>query len=235
MVGTAQLYGGKDPREIPVYTVGEAAHYLRLPRGTLLHWVDGQPYRAEDGSKKRRPRVIKPARLKPPTLSFWNLVEAFVLASIRRQHGVTMQKVRKALKFVESELAMERPLIHGNFETDGVDLFVREFGKILNVSRDGQLELKDMMVASLKRVDHDPQGLASKLFPWAREPNEPTEVELDPGLAFGKLVVRGTGIPTSVIADRLRSGDSLEHLARDYRLSMDQVSSALRWELPPGR
>jgi hypothetical protein len=29
------LYGGRDPRTVPRYAVGEAALYLRLPRATL--------------------------------------------------------------------------------------------------------------------------------------------------------------------------------------------------------
>lgn len=34
-------------------------------------------------------------------------------------------------------------------------------------------------------------------------------VKIDPRRAFGKLVVAGTGIPTVVIAERLRVGDTL--------------------------
>lgn len=45
------------------------------------------------------------------------------------------------------------------------------------------------------------------------------------------LSVAGTGIPTAIIADRLRAGDTLEHLARDSHLRLDQVGAALRWEL----
>jgi len=34
-----------------------------------------------------------------------------------------------------------------------------------------------------------------------------------------------------IIADRLRAGDTLVHLAKDYHLKLDQVGAALRWEL----
>lgn len=225
------IYGGADPRDVPAYTVRDAARYLHIPRGTLLHWVTGQRYAAADGSRRRRPGVIALALGRPPTLSFWNLVEAFVLASIRRQHGVPLQKVRKAIVYVEREMGLARPLIQGDFHTNGVDLFVSEFGKLVNASRDGQVEMREMLAASLKRIERDPQGLASRMFPWIRRPDEPVEVEIDPRRAFGRLVVRGTGVPTRVIAERLRAGDTLSHLADDYRLSMTQLESALRWEL----
>jgi len=226
------IYGGHDPRDVAAYTVGEAARYLHLPRGTLLHWVAGQPYRTPDGKPHRRQRVIQPASNKPPLLSFWNLVEAFVLSAIRRHHGVPLQKVRRAITFVQREMDLERPLIEKDFLTNGVDLFVSEYSRLINASRDGQVEMKDMLSASLERVERDPKGLATKLFPWSREPREPLEVEIDPRRAFGKLVVRGTGIPTRVIADRLLAGDTIEGLAFDYGLTMVQLSSALRWELP---
>lgn len=232
MSARPDIYGGKDPRDVATYTVGEAARYLHIPRGTLLHWVAGQPYRGSDGESHRRERVIRPAESKPPLLSFWNLVEAFVLAAIRRHHGVPLQKVRSAIKFVQRELDLDRPLIEKDFLTNGVDLFVREYGRLINASRDGQVEMKDMLSASLERIGRDPAGLASRLFPWSREPREPLEVEIDPRRAFGKLVVRGTGIPTRVIAERLRAGDSLAELADDYNLTFVQLTSALRWELP---
>jgi DNA-binding transcriptional regulator YiaG len=64
-----------DAREVAAYTVGEAAHYLGVPKSTLRSWFAGQRgFRA----------VIKPADAKALGLSFTNLVEAYVLTAIRR-------------------------------------------------------------------------------------------------------------------------------------------------------
>jgi hypothetical protein len=41
------LYGGKDPRDIPTYRVSEAARYLRIPIGTVRSWVAGRRYRTQ--------------------------------------------------------------------------------------------------------------------------------------------------------------------------------------------
>lgn len=142
-----------------------------------------------------------------------------------------LQRVRKALRFVERELDTARPLIEQDFMTDGLDVFVEYYGKLINASRAGQTEMRSLLEASLERVERDPKGLAERLFPWSREPGEPREVEIDPRRAFGKLVVAGTGIPAAVIADRLRAGDTLGHLAKDCNLKLEQVGAALRWEL----
>ncbi len=224
------LYGGKDPRSVPVYTVREAGHHLQVPTTTLKEWLAGHVYATKQG-RRRSPPVIVPARRAPLALSFWNLVEAHVLASIRRHHGVSLQKVRKALGFVQGELNLQRPLLEQEFETNGVDLFVRTYGKLINASADGQVEMRELLGAALKRIDRDPRGIAERLFPWSRDPREPRVVQIDPRRSFGRPVLMGTTIPTDVLAERFSAGESIEHLATDYRVAAPLIERALQWEL----
>jgi uncharacterized protein (DUF433 family) len=224
------LYGGLDPRNVPTYTVPQAGHHLHVPTTTLKEWLVGHVYRTQQGSK-RAPAVIVPARRAPVTLSFWNLVEAHVLASIRRHHGVPLQKVRKALRFVETELGLKRPLIEQDFATNGVDLFVNHYGRLINASAQGQVEIRESLEAALRRVERDPQGLAKRFFPWARNLGESRIVQIDPRRAFGRPVVVGTTIPTDVLAERFTAGEAIAHLADDYRLAPSVIESALRWEM----
>ena len=58
--------------------------------------------------------LIKPASRRPLTLSFYNLVELFVLASMRRAHNVSMPRVRKALSHVEKQLGREATAAGGD-------------------------------------------------------------------------------------------------------------------------
>jgi hypothetical protein len=106
-------------------TVARAGQIVRLSPSTLPLWACG------DGTHKA---LFKPALQSPTTLSFLNLVESFVLASIRRVHRVSMQRVRKALRFVADELEVDRPLVHARFRTDGVGLFVQHADRLLDVS-----------------------------------------------------------------------------------------------------
>src|SRR5437773_552036 len=78
---------------------------------------------------RRAPPVVHPAGADPIGLSFWNLVECSVLATIRKQHEISLQKVRRALTYVAKELGKQRPLIEQDFSTDGVHLFVERYGK----------------------------------------------------------------------------------------------------------
>ncbi len=46
-----------DPRLVPAYSVAEAAHYLRMPEGTLRSWVVGRLTPLLDSSKRSRPLI----------------------------------------------------------------------------------------------------------------------------------------------------------------------------------
>ena len=222
------LYGGKDPRTVPRYAVGEAALYLRLPRATLKTWVHGRV----DQNGRQAEAVIKlPAS--SGLLSFQNLVEAHVLGAIRRQHGVSLQRVRKALRFVQRKMQQPHPLITVEFQTDGVDLFVKELGRLINASGAGQTEIDEAIRKSLARIDRDEEGVASRLFPFVRgTEGEPKVILMDPKLSFGKPVIVETGIPVSVIVGRYRAGEDPNAIARDYSIPTDHVNDAIRTAIP---
>lgn len=174
--------------------------------------------------------LIKPALRAPLTLSFWNVVELFVLAAMRRRHRLSMRKVRRALDFVRKQLAVKRPLLTEQFLTDGVSLFVERYAQLIDVGAEGQLAFRRLLAESLRRIERDSDGLAIRLYPWLNEPSEPLWVQLDPRRAFGRLVLADTGVPTESIAQRFRAGDSVTLLMEDYHLSREQIETALRWE-----
>src|SRR5207237_7885244 len=131
-------------RLAPAYSVAEAAHYLRMHEATLRGWVAGRLYPAGGQTKRSRPLI----HLDDPRkqyLAFINLVEAHVLAAIRRRHGVKLPKVRKALDYVKRQFKIERPLIDQTFQTDGLDLFVERYGDLINASREGQRAMKEIL------------------------------------------------------------------------------------------
>jgi uncharacterized protein (DUF433 family) len=73
-----------------------------------------------------------------------------------------------------------------------------------------------------------------KLYPFTRtrRGDEPRVVVIDPEIAFGQPVLASTGIPTAIIAERLKAGESIDELASDYGRSRDEIIDAIRCELP---
>lgn len=53
-----------------------------------------------------------------------------------------------------------------------------------------------------------------------------------PCVAFGQVAIAGTGIPTSVLVERYRAGDSIDDLTIDYRCDYLSIEEAICCELP---
>jgi uncharacterized protein (DUF433 family) len=228
------LYSDRDPREIPAYGVQEAAHYLSIPLATLRSWVLGRYYQTVKGRTRFKPVISIPHSKRSPQLTFINLVEAHVLDAIRRRHNVPLPKVRKALDYLQTQFQSKHPLADQEFETDGLDLFVEKYGQLINISLEGQLTIKSIMRAYLRRIERDPSGLPLRLYPFVKEIRDgaaPKVVVIDPYVAFGKPVLVGTGIPTSLIAERYKTGESIDDLADDYGRKRLEIEEAIRCEL----
>lgn len=221
-----------DPRNLPTYVISEAAHYLGMPVSTLRSWVIGRPYSTDAGLQFFKP-IIELAGKQSALLSFMNLVEAHVLDAIRREHKVSLSKVRTALKFLRSKFPSPHPLADQRFETDGLDLFVESYGRLINVSSSGQLAMRDLLRAYLRRIDRDLSGVPLRLYPFTRscQWEQPKWVVIDPAISYGRPVLVGTGIPTAVIAERYKAGESIDDLVDDYGRERPEIEEAIRCEL----
>jgi uncharacterized protein (DUF433 family) len=233
MAEILNLYGNLDPRNIPTYSIKDTARYLRIPEGTIRSWTVGRKYPVLEGSKTFLP-LISVKKKQPLLLSFTNLIEIHILRAIRKHHQIELDKVRKALNYIEEQFNITHPLAHEQFRTDGVDLFIERYGSLINASQQGKIELKESFYHHLERIEPDDSGLAIKLYPFTRshEENNPRLVVIDSRIAFGRLVIAGTGIPTSILVERYHAGDSIETLADDYNCNPLVIQEAIRCELP---
>jgi len=232
-VPSANPYGDVDPREMSAYGVRDVAHYLNLPPSTLRSWVKGRAYKTKGGDKWFAALISPPEEGR---LSFVNLLEGHVLVALRRQRFVPMQQIRDALdSILNREPAVKHPLATRTFATIGKTLFVEEAGR--HVAHDGQTAFAEYLDLYLKRIEHDTDGMAERLYPFPRsfagKESAPCSVVIDARLAFGRPVLAGTRIPTSVIAQRLVTGESPEEIAEDYNREAGEILDAIRWELVP--
>lgn len=221
-----------DPREVPAYGLAEAAYYLGIPVATLRSWVLGRDYPVADGTKHFAP-IIEIADHKLKRLSFINLIEAHVLTALRREHAIHLPKVRKAVTYLRNQLQSRHPLADQQFETDGLNLFIKKYGQLINITQEGQLAMRSVLQSFLKRIKRDAQGMPAKLYLFTRrgEIGEPLAVVVDPTVSFGRPVLEGTGIPTAILAERFKAGDSPEVLADDYGRPKQEIEEAIRYEL----
>lgn len=219
-------------RRTPAYPFIEAAHYLNMPVSTLRSWCVGQNYRVAGEARRFEP-LIELDGERGEGLSFLNLVEAHVLAAIRRKYDIPLPKVREALAFMQAQMNTPRPLVEQSFQTDGVNLFVDELSSLVNVTREGQIEMKELLLAHLQRIDRDPAGLPIRLYPFTRTGTQEREapVQIDPTIAFGRPSLRGRAVPTAVLADRFKAGEPMTELASDFDVTVEVIEDAIRCEL----
>ena len=224
----ASVAGISDPREMPAYSIAEAAHYLRIPASTVRAWTSGTTT-GKDPNKKQFDPVITPPLPDKADLSFNNLAEIFVLRSLR-EFQVRLEHIREAIQSVREEKGYERPLIQEGFRTDGVHLFVDRLGELRDaVSR--QLLLPGMK-RCLSRIEWE-ESLASRLYPFTREDTTKSvgrPVVIDYRRSYGRPIVDRLGITTSIVYSRWQAGDSIPALAKDYRCTRREIEETVCYE-----
>lgn len=222
----------RDPRYLPTYTLSESSRYLLIPIATLRSWVVGRYYPVQSGKEFSRPTILAP-QTDPVLLSFVNLIEAHVLDAARREFHVALPKVRLAISYLRKRFNSSHPLAEQKIETDGRDLFIRSCGKLITASSGGQLAMPELIDSYLRRIEWDEQGLASRLYPFTRTSTlqQPKVVVIDPRVSFGRPVLAGTGIRTTIVAERYKAGESVEDLAKDYARERLDIEEAIRREL----
>ena len=219
-----------DLRDQPAYGLAEAARYLKLPTPTLRSWVAGRAYPKAKGIGHFRP-LIHPPLATPPTLSFWNLIEAHVLRSLRIEHAVTIKAVREALDYAERTLKIKRLLLSRDLRTDAGRLFLDKYGELIDLPASGQLAIRLAFEQHLKRVEWDEWKFPVRLYPFvSADTPTPRTIAIDPKIAFGRPVVARAGVSTAAITQRIDAREAAEEVAADYDLTVEEVEQAVLYE-----
>jgi uncharacterized protein (DUF433 family) len=221
------LYGGKDPRDIPAYSFREVGLSIGVPTSTVRAWCIGQ--------SNFKALLHLPAEVH--ALSFFNLIEMQVIAELRREYSVSMGRVRAALQFLADHVPVRHPLVEKELSvTPNQRVYIVHDGRYIDISSGGQWPLDAVVRNLLRRVTRGRKGIVS-FFPRVAVPqsvaidaDEYAPIAIDPEICFGRPVIAGTGIPTDVIADRHRGGDSVKEIAEDYDLAEDKIAAALTFE-----
>ncbi|HXR37294.1 MAG TPA: hypothetical protein VN754_15160, partial [Candidatus Binataceae bacterium] len=140
--------------ELPAYSLGDAASYVRVPYQTLRYWALGRDSVAP---------LIKLPACDPPALSFANLLECHVLNALRTKYELRINAVRRGLETLQRLCpGSNHPLLETALSTDKVDLFLEE--GMINLSRGGQRAIKEILHIYMQRIEWKLQG--PKFYPF---------------------------------------------------------------------
>ena len=209
----------------PNYTLQEAAMFARLPQSTLLYWTKG---------RKGAPPVIRVG----PLLSLVNLVEIHMVSMFRGQHGVSLQRVRRAIAQLAHEHPHDaHPLATRRFWTDGREILTeRVGGSFVSLNEPGQMTFGAAIDHYAKRVEWS-GGVPARLYPWTVNrilvpdtESQRRSVVVDPKVAFGRSVIAGTRVTTKAIKDLWDVGVPIDEIAEEFDVTTIQVQDAVRLE-----
>jgi uncharacterized protein (DUF433 family) len=214
----------------PNYSFSEASLYLKIPQPTLRSWFKGRTYPRTSGKNEG---YFKPLLKLPDKnhqlISFNNLIEAYVLRSLRVEHDVKIKAVRSALDYSQKQLKISRLLLSSALLTNAGELFLDRYGELINLTKSGQIMLREVFEEHLKRIEWNNSQIPIRLYPFIGY-DDNKEIVIDPLIRFGKPMIARKSISTSAIVERIDAGESIEFVADDYGLAPQEVRLAMRYE-----
>lgn len=89
MTPAKDLYCGRNPAELPAFTLAEAAAWLRVPASTVRAWTLGQTSGAGARSRRSQPVIEIAGRFQAGES----------IASLVDDHGVLREQVEEAIRY----------------------------------------------------------------------------------------------------------------------------------------
>ncbi len=112
-------------------------------------------------------------------------------------------------------------------------VYIVHEGRNIDISSGGQWPLDAVVRDLLRRVTRGRNGILT-FFPRVSVAKHGVDeffpIVVDPRVCFGRPLIAGTSIPTDVIADRRRGGESMKSIAEDYDLAQEKIAAALAFE-----
>ena len=206
-----------------IYEVPEAARYILAAR------MSSEVYRVSSRHLIRwvRRGLVLPSLAGIPgrqlLITFEDLVSVRIIAALRAA-GVSWPKIYRAETWLRQQTGKPRPFATELLWTERSDVFTEFRTMLITASRHGQLAM-DLVRDYLIPV----HGLTFKEHvASAWEPRE--SIMLDPLIQFGAPCIKDTRVPTRAVWGMIRAGDSVERVARSYRITEEEVRAAVSWD-----
>lgn len=207
-----------------IYEIPEAACYLRvslrlttplnMSSPKLIYWVRRGLTLPELANIPGRELLI----------TFEDLISMRIIAALRAA-GVSFRKIYRAERWLRQVTGYPRPFATELLWTERSDVFTEFRTRLIAASRSGQyaMEILREYLIPIHGLLFDDRGIAQS---W-----EPCDyILMHPQIQFGASCIKGTSIPTKAIWGMVKGGDSIELVARSYKLEEDEINAAIQWQ-----
>lgn len=123
-------------------------------------------------------------------------------------------------------------LLRKDLLTGAGRMFLDRYGDLIELSASGQMAMRQLLEAHLRRVEWDADRFPIRLYPFvvADSVGNQRPIAIDPAVAFGRPIVVGRSITTAILAERIDAGETVEALVSDYDLSVSEIEQAVLYE-----
>ena len=164
-------------------------------------------------------------------MNFGGVITSRMIALLL-SHGATITRITRAHRYLQGATGQRFPFVSRKFWVESPDVSRQVYSEldkmIVTASQYGQLTFTDLLHGPLDGPSDMEFDDSHKQYAQSWTPVE--GIMIDPQIKSGQPCVSGTRTPTSVLRSCYAAGDSEEVIADGYRLTMDQVRSALAWE-----
>lgn len=217
----------------PLYSQAEAAWIVGVPANTFRNWAHGYAYKTTTEQIVSKDPLITLApvhnRMRVP---FLGLAEAYVLDVLRRA-GIPMVRIRPAVESLKRGMGLPYALLSERLMTDGVEVLYDFIGDeeesaegrvgLAVVRGDKQVVFREVVEQYLQSVGYE-SGFATSLQP--RRFGEGV-LSIDPKRNAGQLSFAESGVRLEDVLRRLRAGEPLTEVARDFELSALTIQAVM--------
>jgi uncharacterized protein (DUF433 family) len=206
-----------------LFTVPEAAELIGARASVLRRWF------VRSGS---RVPLFEAERVgKHTSLTFADLVTALFIRAFHN-HGVSMQKIRRAAVNAARDLGTDRPFAMRRFRTDGSTILMwletplPDEGPHLVDATTNQAVISQVIGPLLHKVEYNLDDTARRWWPMGTTGH----VVVDPEVSFGRPTIAGRGVQTRVLAGPVRAGDPPGMVAEWFGVTEAEVLAACEFE-----
>ena len=214
-----------------LYTLQEVAAYSKAPLGTLRYWLYG---------KKGYPPLRSPliSHTEGRFLTFVEFVEAMAIRNLTSNYGVSLQKVREAIRVAEESFDLPYPFSHPLHKTYlvGTDLHIKfdqEEDLTGLTGRDiGQRSWTKCLEHYMRDLEWDNENdttIYTAYRYYAKESGSVISIRMNPHIYFGAPMVENTGYAAETLWSAALAEGDIPLTAEYYDVGADDVIAACKY------
>lgn len=215
-----------------IYPIPVASRLTGVSTGRIRRWISGYSP-IVNGIRTARPGLFTPdfkVSEQFKSISFLDLVEIVFIDAFSK-HGFSLQQIRAAAERAAKVFDTDHPFAMRRLYTDTRTIFLRVLEEentadLIDLQK-RQYQLDSIVLPHLLEcIDFNQFDVAARWWPNGRNGG----IVVDPDLSFGKPVVDGFGVPTSLIYRMNKKGRSVVEISEWYSLPVESVKLAIEFE-----